>query len=48
MNLLTSNGSGGAPSDFYSGQNVLSLVLEVDKTLLAPSALLTVWGSTNN
>jgi hypothetical protein len=45
---LGSNGMGGAPKDHFAGQNVLSIVMTVDKTLLTGAGpLLRVWASTN-
>lgn len=39
---------GGAPKDFFANLNVLSIVIQVDKTLLNKGGpLLAVWGSTN-
>lgn len=39
---------GGVAKDFFAGLNVLSIVVEVDKTLLnSGGPLLAVWGSTN-
>lgn len=40
--------AGGPPKDFFANLNVLSIVIQVDKTLLNKGGpLLAVWGSTN-
>jgi hypothetical protein len=39
---------GGAPKDFFAGKNVLSIVIEIDKSLVTKGGpILSVWGSTN-
>lgn len=49
VNMLKSTAKGAMPAkDFFAGLNVLSIVVEVDKTLLnSGGPLLAVWGSTN-
>ena len=48
-NQLQTSPSGGSAKDFFVGLNVLSIVLAVDKSVVAKGgALVSVWGSTNN
>lgn len=49
MGQLQSNGMGGAASDYFNAKNVLSIVLQLDKALVATQAqpVLSVWASTN-
>jgi hypothetical protein len=43
-----SNPPGGTAKDFFAGKNVLSIVIELDKTVLnGGGKFLSVWGSTN-
>jgi hypothetical protein len=49
VNLLSTNPTNGGPAvDFFLGLNVLSIVLQVDKTLLTSGGpVVGVWASTN-
>lgn len=47
VGLLKSDGSGGPPRDAFAGQNVLAIVVSLDKSLLAAAPpILSVWAST--
>lgn len=48
VGLLKSDGVGGAGKNFFAGLNVLSIVVEVDKTLVADGGdAVSVWASTH-
>jgi hypothetical protein len=49
VNMLKSTGKGTMPAaDFFAGKNVLSIVLQIDATLLNEGGtVMSVWGSTN-
>lgn len=47
VGTLKSDGAGGPPSDAFAGQNVLAIVVSLDKSLLAAAPpILSVWAST--
>ena len=46
---LQSSATGGPPTDFFAGLNVLSIVLAVDKSVVTKGgSLVSIWASTNN
>jgi hypothetical protein len=47
MNSLKSNATGGSPTDAYARQNILALVVEVDRAVLTAQPVVGVWASTN-